>query len=107
MMKIFIALTTSVLLAACATTHANVYDSTPVELDGGTKNMLTWLKNNGYGDALITGRRLEDCGTSVAGYGILVKRFEEKSGKPVIMSAVVCEYEYGKYSIEFDGEDHG
>ena len=100
MTKILMALVSTTFLAACATTNANVYNE-PVLLDNGTEGMLHWLNKNGYKDSLVTGRRLEDCGSAVAGYGVLLKRFE-KSGKPSVVSAVVCEIAPGQYEVVMD-----
>ena len=100
MTKTLIALISTTLLTACATTSAKVYDE-PMVLDNGTVAMLEWLNQNGYKDSLVTGRRLEDCGSAVAGDGVLLKRFE-KSGKSSVASAVVCEISPGQYEVTMD-----
>lgn len=100
MIKIIMALVSTTFLAACATTSAKVYDE-PMVLDNGTIGMLQWLDENGYKGSLVTGRRLEDCGSAVAGYGVLLKRFEN-SGKASVTSAVVCEVAPGQYEVVMD-----
>lgn len=60
-----------------------------------------WLVEEGYPDALIVGRRSEDCfAESIAGYGVVIKKLE--NGKPNAISGVICQSMTGDYELFLD-----
>lgn len=74
-----------------------------IEVDATSAKTLSFLKERGYINALITGTRTEDCLMEdvVIGHGVLVKTFND-SGSPVAKSAVVCVTWLNNRIIEFD-----
>ena len=92
-----LAVMVSLGLAGCDTsgwTTAINYDQRIHDVDTTPDAVLAWLRMSGYPNALLTGRRSEDCAPGdLFGYGVIYK-----DGQKAV-SAVVCQSNEGSYRV--------
>lgn len=93
------------LLCGCSRGQAldlrlNTYPQNSV--DTTSEAAYAFMLEHGYPDALMTGRRDEDCDVhAISGYGVIIKKIE-KDGRPNAKSGVLCQSDDGEYQLRLD-----